>query len=108
VRARLTAGRATPINKGLARATGEYIVCWLNSDDYYLPGTLGNGRTDTGGRERPPWRWSGTFSKSYTDGRRSDLTRLRRICLMRRFEDDAAARNLETLPDAPGGNILAS
>lgn len=27
------------INKGLHRATGE-ILCWLSSDDFYLPGTL--------------------------------------------------------------------
>lgn len=27
------------INKGLRMATGE-ILCWLNSDDFYLPGTL--------------------------------------------------------------------
>lgn len=27
------------INKGLNRVTGE-IVCWLSSDDFYLPGTL--------------------------------------------------------------------
>lgn len=27
------------INKGLRRATGE-VVCWLNSDDYFLPGAL--------------------------------------------------------------------
>lgn len=32
-------GQSDAINKGFAMATGE-ILCWLNSDDYYLPGTL--------------------------------------------------------------------
>jgi glycosyltransferase involved in cell wall biosynthesis len=32
-------GHTHGINKGLAKATGQ-ILCWLNSDDYFLPGAL--------------------------------------------------------------------
>jgi glycosyltransferase involved in cell wall biosynthesis len=32
-------GQAHAINKGIQQSTGE-VICWLNSDDYFLPGAL--------------------------------------------------------------------
>ena len=32
-------GQSHAINKGFARSTGD-VLCWLNSDDFFLPGTL--------------------------------------------------------------------
>lgn len=32
-------GQSHALNKGFSRATGD-IICWLNSDDYFLPDTL--------------------------------------------------------------------
>lgn len=38
-RSRPDKGQAAAINEGMARATGE-ILCWLNSDDLFMPGAL--------------------------------------------------------------------
>ncbi len=32
-------GQSQAINKGFAKASGQ-IICWLNSDDYFMPGAL--------------------------------------------------------------------
>lgn len=47
-------GQAEAINKGLARATGEWL-CWLNSDDFFLPGALF--RIARAIRENPGAQW---------------------------------------------------
>jgi glycosyltransferase involved in cell wall biosynthesis len=70
-------GQSHAINKGFARSTGE-IMCWLNSDDFYLPGTLLTvaenltGKTPAGAvvghciqvyeDGRPPYRGTGQYS----------------------------------------------
>ena len=63
-------GQSHAINKGLRRATGE-ILCWLNSDDYYLPGTLATvGRLlAREKREAGPRALVGHIRKVYVDGR---------------------------------------
>lgn len=60
-------GYVHAINKGLARATGE-ILCWLNSDDFYLPGTMHAVMENlTAGRGRAAI--VGHVTKVYADGR---------------------------------------
>ena len=60
-------GYVHAINKGLRLATGE-IICWLNSDDFYLPGTL---RTVAENLAASTGRVAivGHVMKVYTDGR---------------------------------------
>lgn len=60
-------GYVHAINKGLRLATGE-IMCWLNSDDFYLPGTL---RTVAENLAASTGRVAvvGHIMKVYTDGR---------------------------------------
>jgi len=63
-------GYVHAINKGLRLATGE-IICWLNSDDFYLPGTLCTAAENLAastGRVAIV----GHMMKVYTDGRPSE------------------------------------
>ena len=58
-------GQSHAINKGFAKATGD-IVCWLNSDDVFLPGALNavahafNSHSD--------WEWVSAPSLKFGDG----------------------------------------
>lgn len=63
-------GQSQAINKGLRLATGE-ILCWLNSDDYFLPGTLATvGRLLAREKEEAgPRALVGHIRKVYVDGR---------------------------------------
>ncbi len=45
-------GQAAAINEGFSIATGD-ILCWINSDDYYLPGTFSKVVEIIGGLDTP-------------------------------------------------------
>lgn len=47
-------GQSDAINKGLELASGE-ILCWLNSDDRFLPGTLEKVKRSLAGRKGAAW-----------------------------------------------------
>ena len=60
-------GQSHAINKGFKKATGQ-ILCWLNSDDYYMPGTLLKvGKILAGSRGK--YALAGHCLKIYSDGR---------------------------------------
>ncbi len=60
-------GQSHAINKGFEKATGQ-VLCWLNSDDYYLPGALLTaGRTLADGANN--YALVGHCLKVYQDGR---------------------------------------
>lgn len=60
-------GQADAINQGFAMSTGE-VICWLNSDDMYLPGTLLDiGRRFQGRTDQPHLIYGNTILL-YQDG----------------------------------------
>lgn len=77
-------GQSHAINKGLARATGE-IVCWLNSDDFYFPGTL-RFVGSTFCRKPTPAAIVGDVLRVYTDGRDSSVLKGQYISRRRLLE----------------------
>lgn len=60
-------GYVHAINKGFEIATGE-IICWLNSDDYYFPGTLAT-IAEKLARQTGHMAAVGHVMKEYVDGR---------------------------------------
>lgn len=60
-------GQADAINQGFARSTGE-IICWLNSDDMYLPGTLLEIAHKFQGRTQTPYLVYGNTILIYQSG----------------------------------------
>lgn len=75
-------GQVVAINEGLAKGTGE-IVAYLNSDDYYLPGTLL--RVANEFRQFPKRVWLVGFCRAVgqTDGVRSWVRRYTNFWLSR-------------------------
>jgi glycosyltransferase involved in cell wall biosynthesis len=58
-------GQSHAINKGFAKATGD-IVCWLNSDDVFLPGALN--AVAHAFNSHPDWEWVSAPSLKFGDG----------------------------------------
>lgn len=58
-------GQAHAINKGLERATGD-VLCWLNSDDVFLPGALN--AIAFAFNTHPDWDWVSAPSLKFGEG----------------------------------------
>lgn len=58
-------GQSQAINKGFAKTTGD-IVCWLNSDDVFLPGALN--AVAHAFNSNPEWEWVSAPSLKFGDG----------------------------------------
>lgn len=64
-------GQSEAINKGLRRCTGE-IVCWLNSDDFLMPGAL-DVVASTLARGSEKFALVGHAIRVHADGRKPDI-----------------------------------
>ena len=58
-------GQSQAINKGFAKATGD-VICWLNSDDVFLPGALN--AVAYYFNANPDWEWVSGSSVKYGEG----------------------------------------
>jgi glycosyltransferase involved in cell wall biosynthesis len=67
-------GQAEALNRGLARATGD-ILCWVNSDDFLLPGTLLRIGRLLAGRIGEPRLVYGSCLFFHEDGRQAKVVR---------------------------------
>ncbi len=69
-------GQSAAINAGFGKATGD-ILCWLNSDDFFLPGTLHRIAKIFANRTSEPRLCYGSCLFFHNEGRRAKVVRPR-------------------------------